>query len=473
MDELFASECHTILAELGTLLLQLEREGPGAPAQAECFRLFHTVKGMANLAGRPKMQELSHEAESLLAAGRTPPIPRLLATVDELGRLLRDPETPAPSFVQVDARRLDALLDLVGELSVAEARLRFEWRKGDARITEGTVRAVADLVRRVQSEVMAARLLDVAHLFQPAPRLARDVAAANGRRVEVLTDSGSLEVDRSVVDSLASVLGHLVQNAVMHGIEPPDARRARGKPEVGLLRLRARREEGTTVVEVEDDGAGVDAAKVRERAARLGLLRADDPDPLSMARAVELLFLDGFTTAEGTGRHAGRGVGLGVVRDTVVSLGGSLSFHATAGRGTRVELRLPPSVAVLDTLLVRTSEGIVALPTRNVEHIRPGADVVTVDGVPCIVHAARHVRVVARSASEATRAAEGKVVLLRSSQGAYGLSVVNVLGTHAAVLKALEPALRQREGALGATVLGDGTLALVLDPEKHAPAVVA
>lgn len=477
--EIFRTEATGLVQDLGRALLTLEAEGPGRNAQEEAYRNFHTLKGMANMAGLGDVARLCHEAEAALAPGEEPSVEVLLRRLDEVERLLlvegvaaeapvgREEGHDVARTVAVDVRRLDALLNLAGELTVVQTRLGYEQAAGG--VTDGTIGRLSLLVRGLREEVVRARLIPVRTLFSRLPRLVRDAAKATGREVALTLDEGNLELDRAVVERVTGALAHLIQNAVVHGIEPPGERERAGKPRAGAIAVHARRENETAVIEVRDDGRGVDVERVAARAVERGLLTAEEAQALTPATAVDVLLLPGFSTAATADLRAGRGVGLTAARDAVRALGGSLAVASRPGRGTRVTLRLPPSVAVLDTLLARAAGSTVALPLRNVDRILPAAAARLVGGVAAVLHEGRAVPLVSVGDDLPRDApATGFVVVASTAQGRVGLRVDEILGTHAAILKPLDQRLTGATRALGATVLGNGKLALVLDLDHDA-----
>lgn len=484
LEAVFRAESAAIAADLGRALLALEREGPGADAQSEAYRHFHTLKGMAHMAGLEEVAALCHDAESALAAGREPAVDELLQVLDHVARLLRAEGADAPrapqsalaaaatpvgassdaAFVPVSVRRLDELVDLAGELSIAETRLRFEARTRVGGASDDAFSRVGSLTRALQESVMRARLIPVRALFARLPRLARDAAHTAGREVQVELEDANLELDRAVVDRMTGVLAHLLQNAVVHGIEAPADRERAGKPREGRIAVRARREHEMAVIEMEDDGAGVDVAAVRERAVARGMLEREAATALTDQAAAELLLEPGFTTRESADEHAGRGVGLTAVRAVVTSLGGGLDIRSERGAGTRVTLRLPPSVAVLDTLIATVRGSTVAIPLRNVRRIVAATDARAVGSATAVVHEDAPVPVLELSGEPARAVGAGFVIVARAARGLFGLAVDRVIGTHSSILKPIDVGVVGDRSSLGATVLGDGRPAIVLDP---------
>jgi len=474
LAEVFRAEAEEILDGLARALLAVEAEGPGGEHQVEAYRLFHTLKGMANMAGLEEVGRLCHDAEAALAPGNAPQVDALLTTLDSVARLLGSaPRTPSlrepgaeGRFVTVDVRRLDTLLNLVGELSVAETRLVYEHGHGDGRASAETVARISHLVRSLQEEIMRAGLLPLRSLFASLPRLVRDAAKAEGKAVRIDLDDANLELDRSMADRMGGVLAHLVQNAVVHGIERPEERVAAGKASEGVIHVRSRRENETVVIEVSDDGRGIDFAAARRRAVAEGLLTAEAAEAASEAELIEVLMQPGFTTAASASRHAGRGIGLTAVEDAVLALGGTVQVASATGKGTRVTVRLPPTVAVVDTLLTLANGATVALPLRNVKRIVSAEGVTTAAGVPAIPYDGLPVPIFTVEGELKRPSEDSFVVIAEALRGLFGVAVDRVVGTHNSILKPLDGSLLGGVNALGATILGSGALALVLDPNS-------
>ncbi|MDF1506079.1 ATP-binding protein, partial [Roseisolibacter sp. H3M3-2] len=286
------------------------------------------------------------------------------------------PSTPEPASpaavpaagrqVRIDAARLDALLDLAAELVPARGRVAAAAARGADALLAGAVADAGRLIGALHEQVLESRLVPVGEVFERMPRLVRDAARATGKRIELTTEGGDVAVDRAVLDALADPLGHLLRNAVDHGIEAADARRAAGKPEAGRVTLRAVRARDAVEVAVVDDGRGVDAARVLERARARGLVGAD-VTALDDARLLAVLANPGFSTAERVTAVSGRGVGMDAVLARVRAVGGTLALHTAAGEGTTWTLRLPLTLAVTRALLADAGDGATyALPLAHV-----------------------------------------------------------------------------------------------------------
>jgi two-component system chemotaxis sensor kinase CheA len=396
------------------------------------------------------------------------------------GKLPDDPElTRRASLrtVRVDVERLDRLMNLVGELVTDRIRFQQIAEKLRARgerngVAQELLEAATHLGRvasDLQAQVLKARMLPIEHLFSRFPRYVRDLAQRSGKRVEVVLEGQDTELDRSVIEQIGGPLMHLVRNAVDHGIEPPAERERLGKPPAGRLRLAASQEEEGIVVVVEDDGRGIDTDRVRQKAVALGLLSAEAAARLSEEEAVELIFHPGLSTASQVTEVSGRGVGMDAVRAGVQSLGGSVEVETERGRGTRFVLRLPLTLAIVRALLVACGDERYAIPLAGVQEIvEVAADRVhRVGSYRTTLLRGTVLPVVSVHEALGLRAPEDPQRLLCVVTGGrrrVGLWVDRVLGEGEIVVKPLASYLGQVAGISGATILGDGRVALILEP---------
>lgn len=396
------------------------------------------------------------------------------------GKLPDDPElTRRASLrtVRVDVERLDRLMNLVGELVVD--RIRFQQIAERLRSLDranGLAQELAEAAGHLgrvagdlQAQVLKARMLPIEHLFSRFPRYVRDLAQRAGKRVEVVLEGQDTELDRSVIEQIGGPLMHLVRNAVDHGIEPPEERQRLGKPAAGRLRLAAVQEEEGILVVVEDDGRGIDTDRVREKAVALGLLSAEAAARLSEEEAVELIFHPGLSTASQVTDVSGRGVGMDAVRAGLQALGGSVEVETQRGHGTRFVLRLPLTLAIVRALLVSCGGERYAIPLAGVQEIVevPAERVHRVGSYRTTLLRGNVLPLVSVHEALGLPAPEGSGRFLCVVTGArrrVGLWVDRVLGEGEIVVKPLGSYLGQVEGVSGATILGDGRVALILEP---------
>jgi two-component system chemotaxis sensor kinase CheA len=369
---------------------------------------------------------------------------------------------------------LDGFLDAVGELILATARIREVGRAlpqaHRAALDEGVDR-LHGIVKDLHDKVMTVRMTPLALVTERLPRAARDVARKLGKQVDIEVKGAEIELDRAILEELADPVLHLLRNAVDHGIEAPHLRLLAGKPAAGRLAVHARRERDRVIVEVSDDGKGMDPAKLRAAAVARGALARDQADALSDREALLLACLPGISTAETVTDVSGRGVGLDAVKRTVESVGGAIEIESAPGAGSRVTLRLPLTVAVQPVLLVRVADEVLGLPIAKVHGAAQvelsrldrsrGAPVLAYDGELVPVHALDRLLGLPGEAKD-----ERAVVVAEGGEGRIGLAVDALLGQHEAVLKPLGTPLDAVPGLSAVTVLGNGRPVFILDVQR-------
>ncbi len=368
--------------------------------------------------------------------------------------------------VRVPAERLDELMDRVGELVIAQSRLS----QIAAKSLDLDLRAVSEDIERLSNELrdtmMVLRMVPVGTLFGRFRRLVHDLARDTGKVIELTTEGEATEVDKTVVERLADPLVHLVRNAVDHGLEAPQQRAAAGKPEAGQVRLSARQAGGEVIISITDDGRGIDRARVREKAESQGLVAPGAV--MSEAEVLQLIFEPGFSTASAITNLSGRGVGMDVVKRTVEALRGSIDIGTQMGKGSEVALRIPLTLAIIDGLLVRVGTGRYVLPLSAVEEclelsveddVRSrGRSLLSVREslVPFL-----RLREVFQTGTQPERFQ--KVVVVSTGSERVGLVVDQIIGDHQTVIKAMSKLHEDIAMFSGATILGDGSVALILD----------
>lgn len=380
------------------------------------------------------------------------------------------PAGGAISTLVVPARRVDALVDLSAELLIASTQVEHLRQEGvsswDGRM-ESACREALRLASRIQEAAMAIRLVPLEPTFVMLRRFVRETSARLGKEVDVELKGGQTELDRSVAERLLDSLKHLVRNSLDHGIEAPAERRAAGKPPRGRLVLSAREEQRQVALTVEDDGRGIDPERVRATAISRGLIAPDAALP--EAEALKLIFEPGFSTAREAGELSGRGVGLDVVRSNLMDLGGDLSVASRVGQGTCLALSVPLTLAVLEGLVVSAAGERLVVPLDVVEQlVHPGAGQIArlPDGRFVLRMPTGVVPILRPPGIEGPEAPRGGGVALIVSThqgGRAALHVDEVLAQESVLLKPLHRGLRMGEGVLGAAIVGDGRVALVLD----------
>jgi two-component system chemotaxis sensor kinase CheA len=425
-----------------------------------------------------KAQEASAEdptpaPEPMTAATPDAPAPPAAAPAKAAQAQAPAAAAQAAPTIRVDLDRVDRLIDLVGELVINQAMLA-------QRVTEaGLARAssvamgldeLEQLTREIQDSVMAIRAQPVKSVFQRMPRLAREVASATGKQVRLVTEGEGTEVDKTVIERLADPLTHMIRNAIDHGLEKPEKRKESGKDPEGVVRLSALHRSGRIVIEVADDGAGINRERVKAIAIEKGLIAPDAT--LSDEETDNLIFMPGFSTASEISDISGRGVGMDVVRRSIQELGGRISITSRPGLGSTFTMSLPLTLAVLDGMVVSSSEQTLIAPlTAVVETLQPkssdthalggGARVISIRGsyVPLV-----DVGVALGYRAEPLDAEDGVALLIEGEGGARAVLLVDAIqGQRQVVIKSLEANYRRVPGIAAATILGDGRVALILD----------
>jgi two-component system chemotaxis sensor kinase CheA len=481
--ESFFAESTEGVASMEAALLRLEQEPDDGAQLEQLFRDAHTLKGNALSLGFSAIATRAHDLEDSLEpvrSGRARMNPALatalLAAVDELRELLlkaavAEQQQPAregaaaPSLapaaeahrtLRVDVRKLDRMLALGGEAAVARARLRKLLRDhGEEEAAEDLER----ISRELQEEILRARAVAVGAILSSHARTARDAAAAAGKEAALFVEGGAVEVDTSVVELLRDPLTHLVRNAVAHGIESPERRRALGKTACGTVRLRARTEAGCFVLDVEDDGRGFD----REAIARTARERGREVEGLSDEQLFALAFEPGFSTAAEVSDLSGRGVGLDVVQHNLKRLRGSISVSSKAGLGSTLTLRVPLSLAIVDSLLVQSGDSTYALPLDSVRECVELPEVGTATAGVLQHRGAALPWLVLPASGAPVTGKRRTLVIVENGRGQAGIAVDRLEGQEQTVFRPLTGVVAGARGLAGSTLLGDGRIALVVD----------
>ena len=384
------------------------------------------------------------------------------------------PSHRSTTTVRVDAERLDQLMHYMGELVVH--RTRVESLAAGAGV-EGLSEAIGELTRSSQSlqaMVMQVRMIEVDAVFMRFPRLVRDLSTKFGKQVDLVLAGRDTELDRTVVDALGDPLVHLVRNSLDHALEPPEERLAAGKPAMGTLELAARHAGSNVVITVRDDGRGINPELVARRAAERGLIAREAVDSVDMARAIELLFTPGFSTAETTSDISGRGVGMDAVRNAIRGLGGAVVMTSELGVGSTVQVRLPLTLAIVPALLVESHATPFAIPLERVERTVNVAEqtvrsvlgrrtLVLNDGVLPLIDLAE-----ALGYDPAPDA--GYVVIVRGAERRLALVLERLVGQRELVTRPLPAEVGDASSLSGGAVLSNGEIALIVDCDALADA---
>ena len=368
------------------------------------------------------------------------------------------------STIRVETSKLDRLIDLIGELIVVGAGTQLGARRAQlADLTELASR-LARLVEEVRDSALELRMVQIGGTFNRFQRVVREVSAQLGKQVALEISGAETEIDKTMVERLNDPLLHLVRNAIDHGIELPEVRTAAGKPPQGSLSLRARHESGSIIIEIGDDGRGIDRDRVRRKAIERGLITADAS--LRDAEILELLFAPGFSTAEAVTDLSGRGVGMDVVKRNIEQLRGTVELASEPGKGSTVRMRLPLTLAIIDAFLMRVGPACYVVPLDVVDEcvelpatdVAEGADYLGLRGSVLPMMRLRE-----RFSIGGPVPRRQNVVVIRWGARRVGLVVDALLGKLQAVIKPLPEVLSPLDGITGSTILGDGSVALILD----------
>jgi two-component system chemotaxis sensor kinase CheA len=403
--------------------------------------------------------------------------------------------TPSPTCaaaaktMRVDQGKLDDYINLAGELVIARNALVHEFRQSrfDGAHHHGlkeSVERVQRIVADIQANAMSMRMVPVMTVFQRFPRMVRDIAKTQDKQIEVQIFGEDTELDKQVAEKLGDPLVHLIRNSADHGIELPGARRAAGKSESGLITLRAGREGSAIVIDILDDGRGIDVSRLRAKAVEKGILRQEQADAMPREKALELIFAAGLSTAKSVSDLSGRGVGMDVVRNNITDLGGTVSVFSEENQGTQIRLQLPLTLAVTTVVLVSSHDGLYAVPMESVQETVKVAprDIRTLNGqcaislrgaiVPvlslaevlssCTTKHIHHRQDVAPLARD--RSGRVPIVVVATASTCFGIAVDELKGQQEIVIKPLPSQLGQLPGVAGATIMGDGSVVLILDP---------
>jgi two-component system chemotaxis sensor kinase CheA len=388
----------------------------------------------------------------------------------------KDSSAALQESLRVDAEKIDSVLNLVGELVIGKSMLMQTLAEFDRRFTKDPIRTKltdalafqARVLNDLQKQVMKIRMVSVDHLFRRFPRLVRDVAKTCDKSVELVVSGQDTDLDKGILDMLAEPLAHLVRNAIAHGIETQDGRVAAGKMPLGTVRLDAYHQGNHVIIEVCDDGAGIHKDRVVEKAIQQNLVTREEAERLSESEIFDLIFAPGFSTADEITSVSGRGVGMDVVKTVVERLKGGVTIESKPGQGTRFLLKVPLTLAIIKALMFRVSGRLYAIPLTSVVEITraQGSEVHTVDRRE-VIRMRDEVLPLVRLGRmlEGVHQEQQKLFIVVISQGdrKYGLVVDRLVGEEELVIKALDDQLVATELVSGASILGDGTVVLILN----------
>jgi two-component system, chemotaxis family, sensor kinase CheA len=376
------------------------------------------------------------------------------------------------SSVRVDLERIDKLVNLAGEIAIVQAMIN-QYSSGtlhaDFPELGQSIAQLSQLIQGLQDSVMAIRAVPVSSVLGRLPRLVRELAAKTGKQVDLVMTGEETEIDKTVIEQLGDPLLHMIRNAIDHGIESPDARGAVGKDPTGTITLSARQINGQLVIELADNGRGIDVEKVRAKALSKGLIT--DHVQLSDDEIVALVFQPGFSTAESVTDISGRGVGMDVVKQNIQKLGGRVSLKTEAGKGSKVTISLPLTLAILSGMIVRSSGNIYVLPIANIVECLKTVEgqIKTLPDLGEVIHYRKDYLPLIRlnkimNVSRHAAATNNPLVIVATDEdgNTVALAVDDIVGQQQAVIKSIRDSLNHIPGISGASILGDGTVALIL-----------
>ncbi|WP_298291323.1 chemotaxis protein CheA [Novosphingobium sp.] len=452
---------------------QVELHGDVSRAEIEDVFIFvmdDMELTIAPLTPEPAAASAAPEAVTGSVAATEPAAAAAAASTSEPARN-RAAATPAAESVRVPAERLDVLMDRVGELVIVQSRLA-QLAHGGVHDTAGelALRSVAEEIERLASElrdtIMVLRMVPISSLFGRFRRLVHDLARETGKTIELITEGESTELDKTVSERLADPIVHLIRNACDHGLETPEDRAATGKPATGRVELVAQQSGGEVLITIRDDGRGINRARVRAKAEANGLIQPGQP--LTDSELLHLIFAPGFSTAAQVTNLSGRGVGMDVVKRTIEGLRGAIDIISDEGRGSTITLRIPLTLAIIEGLLVRVGDARYVIPLAAVEECielsleddlrSRGRSMITLRDqlVP-------YLRLRELFATGTRPDQFQKIVVIATGGERVGLVVDQIIGSHQTVIKSMSGVHRGITSFSGATILGDGGVALILD----------
>jgi two-component system, chemotaxis family, sensor kinase CheA len=545
----FLIESNENLSRLDQEMVELEQRPKDPALLASIFRTIHTIKGTCGLLGFGTLEAITHLAEDILtqlrdgqreltpqlvtvileavdatkkvliaiektssegpdthaalrerleAARKRPAVPGTAAPVPAVPEAPReaaanDAEDPgarkvssvADSTIRVDVGLLDKLMNLVGELVLTRNQiLQFNAQQEDTTLNV-TSQRLNLITTELQEGVMKTRMQPIGVVWNKLPRLVRDLAANLGKQIHLEMDGADTELDKTIIEAIKDPLTHIVRNCCDHGIERPEARTAKGKPAQGKVMLRAFHEGGQVNIEISDDGAGIDLAKVKEKAIRQGVLRAEQAERASDREILNLVFLPGMSTAEKVTSVSGRGVGMDVVKSNVEKIGGTVDLVSRAGQGTTLKVKIPLTLAIIPGLIVTTTERrshprrrralgerfvipqVSLLELIRLEGEAGKRQIERIQGTPVYRRRGQLLPIVylneVLGMGESGDSGVVNIVVLQAEDRQFGLVVDGISDTQEIVVKPLGKQLKGLNCYAGATIMGDGRVALILD----------
>jgi len=512
--ELYLKEAEELLQSLNSSLLEFEKDPSREDLVEEIARCVHTLKSNSASMGFNKIADLSHSVEDglimlkemgieasdeiidilfecfdylevsvdMVSSGKDEPDnSALLKKLEKIksmdikqgevrgAKLAERPHTiKAVRSIKVDIGILDKLMDLVGELLITT--MRFQNLNAEYKIKEfdKSISQLSMLTGDIQYEVTEARMIPVGQVFNRFPRMIRDLAKRENKKVDFTMKGSDIQLDRTVLDQIGEPLIHLLRNSVDHGIESPKERKKTGKPETGKIQLIATREKNAAIIEVIDDGAGFDPERIKKIAIQRDIITGEEARTMSKKDLLDIPFLPTFSTSEKITDVSGRGIGLDVVKTRIEGLNGSIRMESDVGKGTKFTLELPLTLAIIKCLLVYVGEERYALPLMNIQRIVSikKTDIQHIEGNEVFILDNEDIPLTKlRDVFDLPSEDDDKltVIITERAREKHGIAVDGIIGEQELIIKSVTKTLKRVKGIAGATILGDGYPALVLD----------
>lgn len=521
LDE-YVKEAEEHLDNLNSALLGLEKNPDNLELINEMFRSAHTLKSSSAAMGFVKMSELAHKMEDALGRLKNEELKATSHIVDllldcfdgleamanqvkkgekedrEIEPLVKElvklmeidssdnfkyegfegkdssigaAESKTVSYVKVGVESLDKLMNLVGELLISKMRLRQVRTENNSASLNESLGQLDLLIADLQFEVMKIRMVPVGHVFKRFPRMVRDLSEKESKKIDFVMQGEDIELDRTILDKLGEPLVHLLRNAVDHGVELPEDRVKNGKSENGTLKLVAKKDKNTVIIEIIDDGDGFDKERIREVAVSKGMYSEAEMGRMVEKDVLMLPFMPQFSTAKKVTDVSGRGVGLDVVKTKIEGLNGKVSVESKKGGGTKFILELPLTLAIIQCFLVQVGKDYYGIPLANVvRSVRLNVkNIKTITGHETFlfegedISLSRFDSLFNFSTNEKTEDENLTVVVVETANEKVGLVVNKIIGEQELIIKPLDKSLKNTNGLSGATILGDGSVILILD----------
>lgn len=460
-------ETETLINKLKTQLRTME-------TSAKVDGITLKKKSSRNKKTEEKLEKIDESASEIKRAQTAEAESEENKQVATVAEVLRPFDSRSAQTIRIHFKQLDKLMNLTGELVINKIALLQAISTNKYEQLKRVSGAMDRLITELQDLVTRMRMVPVSQIFDRFPRLVRDLSLKKGKKVELVMEGRDIEVDRTVLDEIGEPLVHLIRNCVDHGIEYPEERTKLGKPPTGLIRLSAHREGDHVIIEIEDDGAGIDPEVVKKAAVEKGFISKFEAEKMSNDQLINMIFIPGFSTAKEVTETSGRGVGMDVVKTKVEALGGAIQIKTEVSKGTKVTLRLPLTVAIIKSLLVEVNGQTFAIPSSHISEVVrvPKRDVKNLGMIEVIEVRGKVVPLLKLhnllKLNDQRHTDHYEVVLTNVDRDGlkYGIVVDSVMRLQEILIKPLDETILKIKGLSGATILGDGQVVLVLDIHK-------